>query len=219
MRLLLACVLLLVVPASASAAPALELTLAKPSVRYGAAHTVTGTLTDGATPLAGQEIVLEGERYPFKGSFRELARATTDAKGEFAFKPALDRNHRLRVVAPAQGSVSQVVRAYVLPSFELSFRALKPGVARLYQRYTVPKTVKLTAPTLFYLGARGAKQSSMRVSAKTKRTSAGHYTAIATVHLPRAWHGRFRFGSCFRTSPGSGMGDPLATCPKLHLRF
>lgn len=219
MRLILAVVLLLALPASASAAPVLDLKLDKQTVRYGATHTVTGTLTDGTTPLAGQEIVLEGQRYPYKGSFRELARTTTGAHGEYAFRPALDRNHRLRVAAPAQGAVSQPVRAYTLPSFELSFRPVQPGVARIYQRYTVPKSVRLTVPTLFYLGPRGAKQSSMRVSAKTKRTSAGHYTASATVHLPAAWHGRFRYGSCFRTSPGSGMGEPLAGCPKLHLRF
>jgi len=96
---------------------------------------------------------------------------------------------------------------------------LEPGVARIYQRYTVPKAVRLKEPTLFYLGARGAKRASKRVSAKTKRTSAGHYTASATVHLPSGWHGRFSFGSCFRTTPGSGMGEPSATCPKLHLRF
>ena len=219
MRLLLAVTLLLALPASASAAPALELKIAKPAVRYGAPHTVTGTLLDGTTPLAGQEIVLEGQRYPFHGSFREIARTTTDAKGEFAFRPSLDRNHRLRVAAPAQRATSQALRVYTLPSFELTFRALEPGVARIYQRYTVPKTVRLSEPTLFYLGARGAKRSSKRVSAKTKRTSAGHYTASATVHLPSGWHGRFRFGSCFRTTPGSGMGEPSATCPKLHLRF
>jgi hypothetical protein len=148
-----------------------------------------------------------------------MASATTDAQGAFAFKPVLDRNHRLRVVAPAQQLLSQAVRAYVLPSFELSFRALRPGVVRLYQRYTVPKAVRLTAPTLFYLGSRTAKRASRRVSAGTRRTSAGHYTALATVTLPLAWHGRFRYGSCFRTSPGSGMGEPDASCPKVALRF
>jgi hypothetical protein len=219
MRLLLAVTLLLALPASAAAAPALELKIAKPAVRYGAPHTITGTLMDGTTPLPGEEIVLEGQRYPFHGSFREIARTTTDEKGEFAFRPSLDRNHRLRVTAPAQRTTSQALRAYTLPSFELSFRALEPGVARIYQRYTVPKTVRLSEPTLFYLGARGAGKASKRVSAKTKRTSAGHYTATATVHLPSAWHGRFRFGSCFRTTPRSGMGEPSATCPKLHLRF
>src|SRR5262245_31469842 len=219
MRVLLAVALLLALPASASAAPALELTIAKPAVRFGATHSVTGTLMDGTTPLAGQEIVLEGQRYPFHGSFREIARTTTDTKGEFAFRPTLDRNHRLRVAAPAQRATSQALRTYTLPSFELSFRALEPGVARIYQRYTVPDSVRLKEPTLFYLGSRGAERASKRVSAKTKRTSAGHYTAVATVHLPSGWHGRFRFGSCFRTTPGSGMGEPSATCPKLHLRF
>jgi hypothetical protein len=219
MRLVLAVALLLALPASASAAPAIELHVAKASVRYGAAHTVTGSLMDGATPLAGQEIVLEGQRYPFHGSFRELARATTDAKGEFAFKPVLDRNHRLRVDAPAQGALSQAERVYVLPSFELSFRALKPGQVRLYQRYTVPKSVRLKEPTLFYLGKRGAKRASKRVSAAVKRTSPGHFTSLATITLPRAWHGAFRYGSCFRTTHGSGMGEPLASCPKLHLEF
>jgi hypothetical protein len=180
---------------------------------------VTGSLLDGTTPLPGQEIVLEGQRYPFQGSFRELARTTTDAKGEFAFKPVLDRNHRLRVAAPAQAAVSQPQRVYTLPSFELSFRALQPGVVRLYQRYTVPQSVTLTAPTYFYLGARGAKRASKRVKAATKRTSRGHFTAIATVHLPSGWHGAFRYGSCFRTSPKSGMGEPLASCPKLKLSF
>ena len=219
MRLLLAVALLLALPASASAAPALEFKLEKPAVRYGAPLTVNGTLVDGTTPLAGQEIVLEGQGYPFDGSFREIARTTTDEKGEFAFRPSLDRNHRLRVAAPAQRAVSQALRAYTLPSFELTFRALEPGVARIYQRYTVPKTVRLSEPTLFYLGAHGADRATKRVSAKTKRTSAGHYTAVTTVHLPSGWHGRFRFGSCFRTTPGSGMGEPAASCPKLHLRF
>jgi hypothetical protein len=219
-RLLFVAAALFFVPsAPAHAAPALEIHLVKPSVRYGAAHTVTGALADGPAPLAGQPVVLEGQRYPFKGSFRELARATTDANGQFAFKPVLDRNHRLRVVAPAQQALSQALRAYTLPSFELSFRALSPGVVRLYQRYTVPKSVRLTQPTLFYLGARGAKRASERVSAKTRRVSSGRYTALATVRLPSAWHGSFRFGSCFRTSPRSGMGEPLASCPRLALRF
>jgi hypothetical protein len=209
----------LVPAAAAQAAPAIEVQLAKPDVRYGAAHTITGTLLDGAAPLAGQPVVLEGQRYPFHGSFREIERATTDATGAFAFKPVLDRNHRLRVVATGQQLLSQTVHAYVLPSFELSFRAIRPGVVRLYQRYTVPHTVKLREPTFFYLGARHATRASKRVTATTRRTSAGHYTARATVTLPMAWKGAFQYGSCFRTSPGSGMGEPGASCPKVALRF
>jgi hypothetical protein len=209
----------LATPASAHAAPLLDVKLTKASVRYGAAHPVTGTLKDGDAPLSGQEIVLEGRRYPYEGSYRVIERTTTDSKGRFTFKPELDRNHRLRVSAPAQDQTSPVLNAYTLPSIELSFRALRPGVVRLYQRYTVPKAVKLTSPTFFYLGSRKAKRASLRRSGELVRVKAGRYTSHADVTLPAAWHGAFRYASCFRPSAGSGMGDPNDTCPKLRLEF
>jgi hypothetical protein len=209
----------LAVPAGAQAAPALDVDLARPSVRYGAAHTLTGTLADGAVPLGAQEVVLEGRRYPYEGSYRVIARTSTAADGTFSFKPELDRNHRLRVSAPAQSLTSDVLKAYTLPAFELSFRALRPGVVRLYQRYTVPKNVRLKSPTLFYLGKRGVKRASLRESGELKFTDRGHYTSQVTVTLPAAWHGAFRYASCFRPTAGAGMGDPRATCPKLKLAF
>lgn len=209
----------LVAPASAHADPTLSAALARDSVRYGAAHTVTGTLTDGTAPLADQEVVLEGRRYPYEGSYRVIERATTDAEGEFRLKAELDRNHRLRVVAPTLEARSDVLQAYTLPAFELSFRALRPGVVRLYQRYTVPKNVRLKAPTLFYLGSRKAKRASLRRTGDLKRTRAGRYTSTVDVTLPAAWRGRFRFASCFHATPRAGMGKPDASCPKLRFRF
>jgi hypothetical protein len=219
LAVVLAAVAPLAAPAAAQAAPTLVVNLAKPSVGYGARHTLTGTLADGLTPLADQQVILEGRRYPYDGSYRVIAKTLTDAKGDFTFKPKLDRDHVLRVVAPAQGLTSQRERAYTLPSFTLSYRAVAPGVARLTQRYTVPRPVRLTAPTRFYIGRHGAKYASRAVTGATTRVRAGHYRSSVTVRVPAAWHGRFRFGSCFRTSPGSGMGDPKATCPKLRLRF
>src|SRR4051794_29080116 len=50
-------VLALVIPASAHAAPTLGATLVKSSVRYGASHTVQGTLIDGTVALGAQEVV------------------------------------------------------------------------------------------------------------------------------------------------------------------
>jgi hypothetical protein len=209
----------LVVPASAQAAPALDVELERESVRYGAAHKLDGQLHDGALPLAGQEIVLEGRRYPYEGSYRILARTTTAADGSFGFSEKLDRNHRLRVMATAANLKSDLLQAYTLPEFELSFRALRPGVVRLYQRYTVPRKVRLSAPTLFYLGPRGARRASRRVTAKLDRTRAGRYTSVATISLPAGWKGAFRYASCFRASRGSGMGDPGQSCPRLRLEF
>jgi hypothetical protein len=207
------------VPAGAQAAPVLDADLARESVRYGAAHRVDGTLMDGTRPLANQRVVLEGRRYPYEGSYRVIEQATTDEDGEFRFSTELDRNHRLRVVAPAQDAKSARLQAYTLPSFELSFRAIAPGVVRLYQRYTVPKPVRLSAPTLFYLGRRGADRASIRRTGKLKRVRAGRYTSQVTVTLPSSWNGAFRYASCFRASSRSGMGDPGQSCPKLRLRF
>jgi hypothetical protein len=220
-RLIVGLVLLvaLAVPATAQADPALDVDLARESVRYGATHRLTGTLMDGDVALGAQQVVLEGRRYPYEGSYRVIARTTTDEDGEFSFRPRLNRNHRLRISAPAQDLTSRVVRTYTLPAFELSFRALRPGVVRLYQRYTVPRSVRLTAPTLFYLGPRGAKRATRRVTAEVRRTRAGRYTSLTTFHVPGAWNGAFRYASCFRTSRGTGMGDPDQTCPRLRLAF
>src|SRR4051794_11962420 len=74
----------LVAPANASAAM-LNARLDRAAVRYGQAHRVTGTLFEGAQPLADQEVVLEGRRYPFDGSYRLIERTRTDAKGVFRF--------------------------------------------------------------------------------------------------------------------------------------
>ena len=209
----------LVVPASAQAVPNLDVELGRESVQYGAAHTVSGTLADGTTPLAGRDVVLEGRRYPYEGSYRVIDRATTDGEGAFAFEAELDRNHRLRVNVPALRLDSDVLSAYTLPAFELSFRALRPGVVRLYQRYTVPKRVRLKSPTLFYLGSRRATRASIRASGELERVRAGRYTSRATITLPESWNGAFRYASCFRPTRGMGMGDPRATCPKLRLSF
>lgn len=193
--------------------------MASESVRYGAAHRVDGTLADGTTPLADQEVVLEGRRYPYEGSYRVIDRTTTDGEGKFRFDSELDRNHRLRVFAPAQNVRSERLQAYTLPGFELSFRAISPGVVRLYQRYTVPKPVRLSSPTLFYLGKRGASRASIRRTGELKRVKAGRYTSQVTVTLPASWNGAFRYASCFRASTGSGMGDPQQSCPQLRLKF
>jgi hypothetical protein len=209
----------LALPASAHAAPVLNVDLARESVRYGQAHRIEGTLTDGTAALAGKAVVLEGRRYPYEGSYRVIERTTTNAEGEFRFSVELDRNHRLRVVAPAQKVQSDRVQAYTFPGFELSFRAISPGVVRLYQRYTVPKQVRLSSPTLFYLGRRGAARASLRRSGALRRVRAGRYTSHVTVTLPSSWNGAFRYASCFRASVGSGMGDPDQSCPKLKLQF
>jgi hypothetical protein len=213
-----ALLLLALAPAAAHAAPALSLRVAAPEVRFGKPHRVSGVLADGTTALGGQTVVVEGQRTPFTGGFRELGRAVTDASGAFKLAVRLDRNYKLRATVPALTIVSPLVRAYTFPAVRLTFRALRPGAVRLIQLYTVPRTVRLTEPTLFYLGRRRAARSTVRARGTTRRVRPGHFRARATVKLPAAWHGRFRFASCFHTSPRAGMGRPKTHCPK-RFRF
>ena len=218
-RVLAALALLLLVPAApAAAAPRIDAMLEDSDVNYGEAHQITGTLRDGTAPLAGQQVVLQGRRYPYLGAVKELQRVVTDAAGRFRFRVKLDRNWRLSVTAPLQDARTPELDAYTFPAFRLSFRAGSNGVLELTQRYRVPKDVRLREPTLFYLGPLRARRSTLRLRAATTRVARGRYIATARARLPAAWHGRFRYGSCFKPTPGSGMGNARATCPK-RLRF
>lgn len=219
---LLAALVVLLVPTARAAdrgAATLRITYASPDARYGQAHRARGTLARGGAPVAGAPIVLEGRPYPYRGAYVVLARTRTDARGAFTVSARLDRNHDLRVAAPAQAVRSDSWRAFLYPALSLSFRAEAPGVVRLLQRYRVPRGLPaLTARTRFYLGPRGAARSAERVLAATRRTAPGRYEAHATVRLPRAWKGSFRYGSCLPPSAGVGLGDPARGCP-VRLRF
>jgi hypothetical protein len=173
---------------------------------------------DGSAPLAGQLIVLQSRRYPYTRPFAELARTTTAPDGTFSLSRSFSRNTRLRVLAPSQGTQSLQMNAYVYPAFTLAFRAVRAGVVRLTQRYTVPRGVRLDQPTIFYLARSGAKTSALRLSARTRPGSkqAGGFVSRRTVRLPSAWKGRFRYASCFLSSKGTGLGDPAATCPRRY---
>jgi hypothetical protein len=202
---------------TAPAAAQADLTIAVTpnEARFGGAHHAVGGLTDAAgTPLARRRILLQTRKFPFTGHFHELMRTTTDAKGRFDFSRIdLDRNADLRAVA-LDGTTSGIARAFTYPAFTLRFQVVSARRIRLTQTYRTPRRVRLRAPTLFYLGRRSAMTGTVRATARPKRTSPGRFRATATVTLPKAWKGQFRYGSCFRYTPGSGMGDPARGCPK-----
>src|SRR5919108_4192081 len=108
-----AVLLLLAAAPSAAAVPAVTLEVSPAETRYRDLTTISGTVTDGGAPLAGQEVVLQARAYPYQGEFVELARTTTDAAGAFRFQRLLDRNHAVQAVAA--GQASERVRAYVFP--------------------------------------------------------------------------------------------------------
>jgi hypothetical protein len=220
--------------AGAVPARAAEISVAvKPAagVRLGDPLAVGGVATESGAPLAGRTVRLEVRAHPFTGRWRKRGTTVTAADGSYAFQPALGRNHEVRArllgTEPAPDVLSPAAFAYVLPDFTLSFRQRSRRVLRLRQVYTVPRDVELTARTRFYVGpcepdARDrctARRARFRVAARTEQARPGHYVARATVRIPRSFHGRFQYLSCFRYSPGSGMGDPQQSCPRRTARL
>jgi hypothetical protein len=216
MRLAFACFLVLLLPSTASAAD-LSLRLSSGAgVQLGTAHELDGTLREGTAPLPGQAVELQGRAYPYDGAYRTLATATTRADGSFAFERRFDRNMDLRAVAPVQDERSSTLRAYVYPRPRSTFKALAGSRLRITQYLRTAPNVRLTARTIFYLGPEDARSAAPAARAKPRRIGRGRFKATATVRLPRAWKGAFRYGSCFRYSEGSGMGKPSITCPKRY---
>jgi hypothetical protein len=212
-----AATLALAAPAAAPAAAGdpLQLSVVPAEQRFGDPHHVAGRLTDAAgAPSAARRVSILARDWPLTGKFRPIASARTDADGRFAVDDILlDRNADVRAVA-FDGTRSGIARAWTYPAFNLRYKTLAGDRVRITQSYRTPAGVRLTAPTLFYVGPAAAASGPVRARAKPNRTAAGRFVATATVRLPKSWNGRFRYASCFGYSKGSGMGDPARGCPK-----
>src|SRR5215212_3013561 len=201
--LLIALLALAVLPAAASAAVIdIEIT-PKGGADYGETHAVTGKLTGPyGAPLVGRQVQLEIRAYPYRArKFRSVAKAMTGLDGRFAFERAFPRNHEVRVFAPEFGDRSAVARVYVFPRTSLTFQVARRNVIRIIQTYRTPKGVRLTAPTLFYVGRAGKRTAPLAAKAKTRavtrkvkgkrRRVKGRFVSSALVRIPVAWKGRF----------------------------
>jgi len=201
---------------AASAAVTVDMDVSPRETRFGNDTEITGNVVSDGVPAAGQEVILEGRRYPFEGDLRVLETTVTEADGTYRFEREFERNWEVR--ARVDQVAAKRERAYVFPRFELTFEPRNSRVIDIIARYRVPHGVDLTRPTLFYVGRTGRATAPRAASAATERVRSGRYVSRATVRIPSSWNGRFRYGGCFRYSTGSGMGDPRASCPK-RFRF
>jgi hypothetical protein len=223
--LLIAVLVLALAPVGASAAVVDELRVTpKGGVDFGESHTVTGRVTGAyGAPAVAVHVQLEARAYPYKKPFAAVEQATTGLDGRFAFDHAFDRNQQLRVVATDTFDRSVVKPAYVFPRTNLTFGLVRRNVIRIVQTYRTPKNIKLTAPTLFYVGKAGKKTAPLAAKVKTKpvkkkgKVRKGRFRASAQVRIPKAWKGRFRYASCFPYN--AGMGNPKLGCPKKKYKF
>jgi hypothetical protein len=222
--LLIALLALALAPAAESAA-VIDIAVSPESgADFGESHTVTGKITGPyGAPLVGRQVALEARPYPYKREFKAVETATSGLDGRFAFEHRFARNQQVRVFAPEFGDHSFVLPVYVFPRTALSFNLVRRNVIRLVQTYRTPKSIRLTAPTLFYLGRSSKKSAPLVARAKTKRVKRkgkvrkGRFRATAVVRIPRSFKGRFRYASCFPYN--AGMGNPKLGCPKKKYRF
>jgi hypothetical protein len=206
-------------------------------VRLGNLTRIAGTATEGGAPLADRTVRLEVRKHPYKRAWRRVASKQTGADGSFSFRRKFTRNHHVRVrleglpatdyTSPQPDTVTRRRNAYVLPAFTLTFDQRGARRIRITQTYTVPRGVRLTAPTRFYVGpckpddndVCTAKRAPFAKQAETRRVRPGRFEAAATVRIPASFGGRFSYVSCFAYSDGSGMGDPDQTCPRKSIRL
>jgi hypothetical protein len=223
--ILIALLALALLPAAASAA-VIDIQVSPPDgAGFGEIHTVTGKITGAyGAPLVGRQLQLEARPYPFKHrNFKVVETAMSGLDGRFALEHAFGRNQQVRVLAPEFGDRSVVERIYVFPRTALTFGLVRRNVIQIVQNYWTPKSVRLTAPTLFYVGKAGKKTAPLAARAKTRpvkkhgKRVKGRFRAIARVRIPKAWKGRFRYASCFPYN--AGMGNPKLGCPKKRYRF
>ena len=213
----------LALPAGAGAqgaVPTLELELRPAAgVVYPDDQAIDGVIEERGKPTPGREVTVEVRAYPYTGDYASVATLVSDAAGRISFNRRFTRNHQVRLRVTGTEVTTAPETAYAFPGFRLSYRRLAGRRLRLTQDYTVPRAVRLTQPTLFYLGRRGAASAPYRTRAATRRVAAGRFRAQAIVRVPESYRGRFSYASCFRYSAGSGMGDPQAGCSTSSYRF
>jgi hypothetical protein len=214
---LAALLLLAAAPAAhAQVKPTVGIEIEREEQEFGKRTEVTGTVELAGAPVPGQAVELLAREHPYDGEYRVVAKNVTDAEGAYRFTPRLDRNSDLRV--RAGDARSERLRAFIYPAFTLAFRIRSPQKIVVIARYRVPRFVGLSRRTLFYVAKRGKERAPIVARAETIRRRSGHYRASAVVEIPARWNGRFRYAGCLPYSPGSGLGDPRAACPK-RFRF
>ena len=184
------------------------------TLQIGAGATISGTASELGAPLAGTEVQLQIDPYPYRG-FRAIADASTAASGAYSFAPLpLSRNTRLRVVDPASPQASSApVQVIVQPAPRVSSRSLGPGRVLLTLRLAHAPEPSPPVAVRWYAAARGSRL--FRLLAITASSELpGAVTAASAVIDPPAR--RFIFRVCLRPAWEASMGPASShgPCPR-----
>ena len=197
----------------------------RPSWRASPSSTARPTRSRARSPTgrpssAGQEVVLEGRRYPYEGSYRVIERTTTDAEGAFSVRararsqppPARHRSRAGTALRRAQRLHAAGLRALV-PGAAPGCRAALPALHGAEDRAPAVADALLPRP------ARGPRARRCARAARSSARAPGATRRRSRSRCPSAGTARSATRAASARRPGSGMGDPGARCPKVKLEF
>ena len=192
----------------------LELEVADRVVEWKDATTLSGTLTQGKQELAGETVVLEGDSYPFNGSYAEIESVETDADGSFEFEAAPDANTAYRVAAgDLSEATSREVRVYVNPLTKPLTEPSGNGT-RFTTVFRHPAERSIQGSTVFNYAATVADAQAtgkLRFIKADRVEQERQGLSSASITLPFA-AAAVEYRACYSYTPDSGMGVPSSRC-------
>ena len=182
---------------------------------------------DGRTSVAGEpargrpsrlarrrRVELRGRAYPYERRVPDARdTATTAAPRQLRLQAPSRSQHGSvqRRCRPGGDEATEALRAYVYPRPRSRSQARSRAAGCGSPSTCGPRrTCALSGRSRPSTSARGARGRRRRWHARSPAAiGRGRFKATATVKLPRLVEAaRFRYGSCFRYSEGSGMGAP-----------
>ena len=195
----------------------LELKAADRALVWGETAKLTGRLTQGEDGLAGEEVVLEADPYPFEDSFAEIESATTGARGEFVFRAEPDANTEYRVAAGelAEGT-STPVRVFVRPRVKQKAEPVSDGT-RFTTVFRHPEERSILGSTVFSYAAPAAVASGKLRFIRVDRVEQERQgLSSASITLPFR-ESEVIYATCESYTPDSGMGRPAGRCSQTQI--
>jgi hypothetical protein len=207
-------------PARTTAAvlPTLTAEVSPAEVTYGARVTVSGTVAEGAAPVAGASLELQASPYPYR-AWEAVVAGVTGPTGSFllsAVKP--QRNERLRVIATQSRAASPDLGVTVDPRVALASADLGPGRVRLSVKIAHAPGASPPVPAHWYVALRGSETYHLAAVTATNELPGAVTYASAIVNPPAK---RFRFRVCVNPSWEATMGPAAAhgRCPAHGFRL
>jgi hypothetical protein len=210
----------LVATGGAATVPTLSAATIPSELTLGSSLTVSGTISEGASPLSGQALTLEASPYPYK-TWQPAGTGISASDGSFQIVTAPEGNEHLRVLDTAAAGVSSAtLDVLVDPRVALAATNLGPGRVRLSARIAhLSGTSSPPVAARWYVATRGSDTYHLAATTETHELPGAVTYASAIVDPPAK---RFSYRVCVNPpwEPSMGPAASHGACPPqgFHLR-